>query len=144
MPRLLTSYTLLVAVAVLAGCANTAPRAEPIAQPPAASDARTPESVAQIQSAIMKNPAMKFSVQGGWTVAKDSDALVLWAFTPVKHPAHPSAVKRRIINQGGNATIEMTVLCQADKTACSALVKEFEAKNNKIKRQIASRSGLQT
>lgn len=57
---------------------------------------------------------------------------VLWSFTPETHPAHPTAIKRKIVEKEGTIYIQMTALCEAKKAACDKLIGQFENLNEKI------------
>ncbi|MDZ4372375.1 MAG: hypothetical protein U1C74_13255 [Phenylobacterium sp.] len=75
---------------------------------------------------------MSFSEQGGWTIAEERSSSTLWSFTPANHPAHPSAVKRQLVNEGGNVNLKMSISCSATKAVCDALVRDFEALNQQM------------
>jgi hypothetical protein len=75
---------------------------------------------------------VSFSEQGGWTIAEDRSSATLWSFTPANHPAHPSAVKRQLVNEAGKLTLKMSVSCRAAKAVCDALVRDFEALNQQM------------
>jgi hypothetical protein len=94
-------------------------------------------------TALRAKPGVHIQEQQGWTIVsdKESGSPVLWSFTPAEHPAHPSAVKRRVVTEtGGLARIEMNVLCQADKTSCDALVRQFQVLNDRLIEQAKNKS----
>ena len=74
------------------------------------------------------------SIQGGWTIIKDKEDsnLVLWSFTPDSHPAHPAAIKRKIVEKNQKIYIQMSALCQAKREDCDKLMQEFEQLNQNI------------
>lgn len=80
-------------------------------------------------------PGVVFSTKDGWTVANEAATATLWSFPPPGHPAYPSAVKRRVVQDGDRVKIEMQVLCQASKAACDDLVRTFEQLNAQIRAQ---------
>jgi hypothetical protein len=86
-------------------------------------------SAAEALAALRVKPGVEISTQKGWTVATDSPARTIWSFTPAAHPAHPAAVKRSVVQQGDQVSLEMKVLCQAGKAACDDLVRDFTALN---------------
>jgi Protein of unknown function (DUF4019) len=83
--------------------------------------------------ALKARSDVKISIQGGWTVVQEPSNGTLWSFTPPGHPAHPSAVKRTVVQRDGQVFIDMKALCQASKPACDELMAQFE----KLNRQIA-------
>jgi hypothetical protein len=78
------------------------------------------------------------SVQSGWTVIEDRANNAVWSFAPPGHAAYPSAVQRTITQRGDQVVIDMTIKCEAAKSACDQLVVESTEQNNKI-REAASR-----
>ena len=61
---------------------------------------------------------------------------ILWTFTPEWHSAHPTAVKREVIEKDGKVFIEMSVLCQSSKPECDQLVEQFEQLNDNIRKSM--------
>jgi hypothetical protein len=92
-------------------------------------------SVADALSALKARSDVKLSVQDGWTVIQDG--MTLWSFTPADHAAHPSAVKRTLVEQDGGLYVAMNVLCQSTKSACDRLVADFEQLNEQMRASIA-------
>ena len=84
--------------------------------------------------ALRNKSGTKFSSQGGWTIVEDTEGsnMVLWSFTPSTHPAHPAAIKRKVLEKDKKIYIQMSALCQAKKADCDKLIKEFEQLNNNI------------
>jgi hypothetical protein len=82
--------------------------------------------------AIRAKSGVKISVQSGWTVIEDRSTLSIWSFTPPGHPAHPAAIHRKVVQQGDNLFIKMNVLCEAPKSACDAMVAEFQNLNGQV------------
>lgn len=86
-------------------------------------------TVADALEDLRARPDVQLSIQDGWTIVNDPVSQTLWSFTPPGHPAHPTAVKRTIIERDGNIDMDMRALCQAAKADCDALMREFEALN---------------
>lgn len=59
-----------------------------------------------------------------------------WTFTVAGHPAHPSAVCRRPVQDGGQLRIEMNVACAAAEGECEKLVKAFQELNQRMLQDI--------
>ena len=70
----------------------------------------------------------------GWSVFKQNAEgyYVLWSFTPDFHPAHPSAIRRKIQQKDGQLEIEMGALCFAEKEYCDHLVDQFKVINKNL------------
>lgn len=83
---------------------------------------------------------VSISVQGGWTIVHDDPVNTIWSFTPPTHPAHPAVVKRAAVSRDGEVQIQMTGLCQASKTACDKLMKEFEELNEGIAQSLTEKT----
>jgi len=79
----------------------------------------------------------------GWITISEQVAgnTVLWTFVPQAHPAYPAGVKRTILERGGSLYIDMRVLCEAQKAACDKLVREFQALNERMRREVGSGGG---
>jgi hypothetical protein len=93
-------------------------------------------SVAAALADLRSRPGVEFSTQNGWTIATDNASLTLWSFAPTDHPAYPSAVKRQAVQTGGQTSLQMSVLCEADKTSCDALVRSFQDLNAQMTRSL--------
>jgi hypothetical protein len=89
-------------------------------------------TVAAALEALQKKADVRISQQGGWTVIEDHASLTLWSFAPERHPAHPAAVRRKIVEERGNIYVQMNVLCEAAKQACDALVADFDKLNQQM------------
>ena len=76
------------------------------------------------------------SVQSGWTVIEDRSTLSIWSFAPPGHAAYPSAVHRKVVQDGKSAFLEMHVLCEAPKPACDALGAEFQSLNGRVRKEL--------
>jgi hypothetical protein len=56
----------------------------------------------------------------------------LWTFTLPKHPAHPAAVCRTVMERRGIIDIPTTVVCEGAAAACAELKADFAALNARI------------
>lgn len=88
-------------------------------------------SVAEALKALQAKPGVKFRDEKGWTVVDDRTPGFkdVWSFTPPGHPAHPSVVKRSVIEKNDTLSIAMSVMCEAEKAACEQLVQDFTVLN---------------
>lgn len=88
-------------------------------------------TVAAALADLRARPGVVVSVRDGWTIVDVGADRAIWSFPPLGHPAYPSAVKRQVVDNVGQVSIQMNVLCHADKVACDDLVREFEALNKR-------------
>jgi hypothetical protein len=123
---------ILFALALAAAIADSA-----AAQGGAAAGTPDYPSAAAALQALRVKPGVNISVQSGWTVVEDGATLSVWSFTPAGHRAHPAAVKRRVVQQGSNFLVETSVLCQAAKPDCDALLADFEKLNERARDDLA-------
>jgi Protein of unknown function (DUF4019) len=90
------------------------------------------DSVGEALAALKARQGVTFTVQNGWTVVTDPAEAAVWSFPPKGHPAYPSAVKRQIENRSNGAYVNMSVQCEASKSACDDLVRSFETLNQQM------------
>lgn len=75
----------------------------------------------------------------GWTTINEPMAAAQWSFTPTGHEAHPALV-RRIIRRGpGATTVHTSSLCEAAPPACTRLLADFAAMNDRITQAVKAR-----
>lgn len=99
-------------------------------------------SVQEALDALKAKPGVRIRQQQGWTIISDKESekvSALWSFSPEGYPAYPAAVKRITYEKDGEVYIEMKVLCQAPKEPCDALVRDFQALNDRIKAEMGQR-----
>lgn len=89
-------------------------------------------SVGEALTALKARRDVTFTVQNGWTVVTDPAEATVWSFPPKGHPAYPSAVKRQIENGSTGASVNMSIQCEASKSACDDLVRSFETLNQQM------------
>jgi hypothetical protein len=77
----------------------------------------------------------------GWTIVNEPLASAQWSFTPADHPAYP-AVVRRVIKRApdGLVSVEIGSLCDAPKAACTKLLAEFAAMNDRVTQAVKARA----
>jgi hypothetical protein len=68
----------------------------------------------------------------GYVALHDKARSITWTFTLPGHPAHPSAVCRRPVQEGDRWRIEMRVACRAVDAECEKLVDGFEKLNERM------------
>src|SRR5262245_44802248 len=62
----------------------------------------------------------------------DKARATTWTFTVAGHPAHPTVVCRRPVQDGDRLRIEMGVSCGAAEAECEKLVNAFEELNRRM------------
>ena len=133
---MIRSICLLLAAVAMAGA--TAEPPTPDAEPNKTGYA----TVAAALEGLKAKPGTKVTVSEKWTTIEDMEGkgIVLWSFTHPGHPAHPAVVKRAMQARADGYYIDMNVRCEAaDKAACNALVRSFQALNEKVRQ--AARDG---
>ena len=100
-------------------------KAQPLPESPTSSIGYP--SVATTLAALRARPEIEFSTQNGWAIAVDDHTRTIWSFSPSSYPAYPAVVKRHVKpDDAGGSTIEMSVLCEAQKEPCDDLVRTFD------------------
>ena len=94
--------------------------------------------VNELLSQLKSNPEVNVRVERGWQIAEVKSERALYSFTPESHPAHPSYVKREVVEKDGSIYIETSARCGAEKTVCDQLIRDFVKLNNKVKEDIGA------
>lgn len=111
---------------VSAGCPNyLAEGPQDDAPLPEQSNATGYPTVAVALADLRSRSGVEISTQQGWTIAEEKASRTVWSFAPSDHPAYPSAVKRQVLQTGDGTSLQMSVLCEATKAPCDALVRSF-------------------
>ena len=87
------------------------------------------ETVAKTLEALRSKSGVVFTMENGWLIATDEEALTIWSFAPQSYPAYPAVVQRKVVPNGSGSAIEMNVHCEASKEACDDLVRTFSSMN---------------
>ena len=83
-------------------------------------------TVAAARKALQSDPGMASTSYEGWTFFDDATRKAQWAFAPDTHAAHPAAIRRAAVERDGHLVIEISLLCEGTKAACSRVLKDFE------------------
>jgi hypothetical protein len=104
---------------VLATVTATATAAQPDSIPYA--------DVAAALEQLSAQPDVHVERQQGWTIVASSERgnAVQWFFTTQGHPAHPSVIKRTIVDRDGIGFVDLDALCQAPQDVCDRLIGDF-------------------
>jgi hypothetical protein len=65
----------------------------------------------------------------------------VWTFTVPGHPAHPSVVCRRPVQEGAEMRLQTQVQCNAIETECQKLVKAFQELNQRMLQELRRQQG---
>lgn len=90
------------------------------------------KTVAAALAGLKAKSGVLITIEHGWTIVTEIEQKTLWSFAPPTHPAYPSVVQRRVEQVGENVVMHMAVTCEASKTACDGLVREFSALNEAV------------
>lgn len=120
---------------VLFGCNANAPLKEDLGY-----KGQSPEGlgVGELLAQLKSNPEVQIRTERGWQIAEVKSERALYSFTPETHPAHPSYVKREVVEKDGAIYIETSAMCGADKNVCDQLIRDFIELNNKVKKSVGS------
>lgn len=110
--------------------AKAAPDAQ--TKPPEASQGLGYATVSAAREALTTRQDVRINNEGGWTLVMETPS-ILWSFTPSDHPAYPAVLRRELKRDKDGVTyVDMNGLCEAEQTACNALMLEYQAANQKI------------
>ena len=73
--------------------------------------------------------------ENGWYVLHDPSENTFWSITQPGNPAHPSAVKRTLVQGAAGVHLKLAVLCGASKDVCDRMVQTFQELDAKIATQ---------
>jgi hypothetical protein len=93
-------------------------------------------SVAAALVALRARTDLEVEERDGWLGFFDVKHNVIWTFAPKYHPAYPAMVKRAIVEDAKGVYVDMSAQCEASKLACDALVREFQAMNASLGKQM--------
>ena len=71
-----------------------------------------------------------------YVAISDKTKDTIWTFTVPGHPAHPSVVCRRPMQDGADLRLQMNVQCNASEAECQKLVKAFQELNQRMLQQM--------
>ncbi len=98
-------------------------------------------TVQEALEALKQKPNVRIEVTkpDAWIIAHEP-ADIQWSFAPAGHYAYPAVVRRVLkVDGSGDLRIEMSALCQAAKSSCDQLLKEFEELNERIHQSVKAR-----
>ena len=96
-------------------------------------------AVSELLEQLKSNPDVQVRVERGWQIAEVKSERTLYSFTPETHPAHPSYVKREVVQKEGSILIETRARCGAAKDVCDQLVRDFIELNNRVQKSVGDK-----
>lgn len=90
-------------------------------------------SVEAFLEQLKSDPDAQVREVHGWQIVEVRSERALYSFTPATHPAHPSYVKREVVEKDGAVYIETHAKCGAKKSVCDQLIRDFVELNSKVK-----------
>ena len=76
-----------------------------------------------------------------YAAVSDKAKGTVWTFTVPGHPAHPSVVCRRPVQDGGEMRLETNIQCNAPEAECQQLVKAFQELNQRMMQEMRRQQG---
>lgn len=89
-------------------------------------------TVEETLESLKADSSMSVRMDRGWTIVTTESGQIIWSFTPETHPAHPSYVKREVVERDGRVYIQTGAKCGAEKSACDQLVQDFIDLNKRV------------
>lgn len=98
-------------------------------------------SVQEALESLKSKPGTSVTVTNpdSWVIIVEPQPYTHWSFTPAGHYAYPAVVRREIKQRDGAIAVEMSALCQAEKTACDKLLEEFKQLNERMRQSMQDR-----
>ena len=123
----------------IAACASIAAALALAAAPALANDlcGRPREAPEALYERLTKTEKIEESFRDASYIALNEAVKgTLWTFTVAGHPAHPSVVCRRPVEDGGKLRLEMSAQCNAPEAECERLVRGFENLNQQMLKEL--------
>ena len=76
-----------------------------------------------------------------YVAVSDKAKGTVWTFTVPGHPAHPSVVCRRPVQDGAELRLQTQVQCNAVEAECQKLVKAFQELNQRMLQELRRQQG---
>lgn len=98
---------------------------------------RPPEAPQALFERLTKTEKLKeVSRDKSYIALNDTATDTVWTFTVAGHPAHPTALCRRLVPDGNEMRLQMNVQCNASEAECRKLVDAFQDLNQRMIREI--------
>lgn len=120
---------------MLIGCSSTTPVKEDLGYKGQKSLGL---GVNELLTQLKSNPEVNVRSERGWQIVEVKSERALYSFTPESHAAHPSYVKREVVEKDGSIFMETSARCGAEKAVCDQLIRDFIELNNKVKESVSA------
>jgi len=115
----------LLALAWVGLCVPATFAADTPPQPDAAAEIAYPTPQAALD-ALRAKPGVTVREENDWFVLKEPNGRSFWSITQPAHPAHPTVVKRTLVEDTEGIRMVMRVKCGAPKETCDRVVQQFQ------------------
>ncbi len=109
-----------VGLCVPAAFAADTPRSR---RPPRRSPTRQPQAALD---GLRAKPGVTVREENDWFVLKEPNGRSFWSISQPAHPAHPTVVKRTLVEDTEGIRMVMRVKCGAPKETCDRVVQQFQ------------------
>ena len=92
-------------------------------------------SPAAALTALRGKPGVSIREENDWFVINDPSEDAIWSIAQPAHPAHPTAVKRTLVQDDSGVRLVMRVQCGAAKEICDRVVQQFQQANENLKKK---------
>lgn len=93
-------------------------------------------SPAAALEALRNKAGVTLREENDWYVIHDPSEQTFWSITQPSNPAHPSAVKRTLVQTPDGVSMQMGIMCGASKKVCDDLVKTFQKLNAELSQRV--------
>ena len=123
--------------AALAQTTAPSPTTPPAPPPPSIAYATVADALKALQARDGNGTIVVHA--DGWTIVNEPQATAQWSFTPRDHYAYPAVVRRVVLRNGKEVSVDTATLCEAPAEACERLRAEFAALNGRISQAVKAR-----
>ncbi|ARN22901.1 hypothetical protein [Piscinibacter gummiphilus] len=86
--------------------------------------------------ALRAKPGVTVREENGWFVLKEPGGVSFWSITQSTHPAHPTAVRRTLVQDAEGIRMVMRVQCGAPKETCDRVAHQFQQGDARLVEQL--------
>jgi hypothetical protein len=125
------------------------PQAKPDAAPPAAAAAEEPgndavcglsaDNASTLITLVEELKLAETPAPEGYKSWQDNQNRINWTVTTPGHPAHPSAICRKVVQDQLRADVKMELRCDGPQAACDDLVGLFQTLTDQMRRNVQIR-----
>ena len=90
-------------------------------------------------SALRAKAGVRMREENDWLVFADPSEDAFWSITTPANPAHPTMVKRRLVEQNGEVKLLLAARCGAPKPVCDQVVQRFRDDGEAIAKSLRAK-----